>query len=321
MYLFDLHCDTVTRLHDGERLAPGDRSLRQNGAHLALGRMACYDWCQCFAIFMPDEYRGEAAVDYFESCYRFFTGQLAENADLAAQAFTAADIREIISGGRCAALLTVEGGSALAGDLGRIARLRECGVRVLTLTWNGKNELGSGMACDEGLTPLGREALPLLEEAGIVVAVSHLSDSGFWEVQKRARRPFIATHSDSRAVCGHGRNLTDDQFRAVAAAGGVVGLNFSTHFLAADDPDPSYAALSAHLGHFLALGGEDAVALGSDYDGTDVPSWLEPAERIGGLYGRVKAEYGEKLAQKLFFQNAMAFFERYDARGEPPCGM
>ena len=108
MYLFDLHCDTVTRLHDGERLAPGDRSLRQNGAHLALGRMACYDWCQCFAIFMPDEYRGEAAVDYFESCYRFFTGQLAENADLAAQAFTAADIREIISGGRCAALLTVE---------------------------------------------------------------------------------------------------------------------------------------------------------------------------------------------------------------------
>lgn len=58
MYLFDLHCDTVTRLHDGERLAPGDRSLRQNGAHLALGRMACYDWCQCFAIFMPDEYRG-----------------------------------------------------------------------------------------------------------------------------------------------------------------------------------------------------------------------------------------------------------------------
>ena len=194
-------------------------------------------------------------------------------------------------------------------------------MRVLTLTWNGKNELGSGMACDEGLTPLGREALPLLEEAGIVVDVSHLSDSGFWEVQKRARRPFIATHSDSRAVCGHGRNLTDDQFRAVAAAGGVVGLNFSTHFLAADDPDPSYAALSAHLGHFLALGGEDAVALGSDYDGTDVPSWLEPAERIGGLYGRVKAEYGEKLAQKLFFQNAMAFFERYDARGEPPCGM
>ena len=203
MYLFDLHCDTVTRLHDGERLAPGDRSLRQNGAHLALGRMACYDWCQCFAIFMPDEYRGEAAVDYFESCYRFFTGQLAENADLAAQAFTAADIREIISGGRCAALLTVEGGSALAGDLGRIARLRECGVPVLTLTWNGKNELGSGMACDEGLTPLGREALPLLEEAGIVVDVSDLSDSGFWEVQKRARRPFIATHSDSRAVCGH----------------------------------------------------------------------------------------------------------------------
>ena len=139
MYFFDLHCDTITRLNTGERLEPGDRSLRRNGAHIDLERMEGLSWCQCFAVFMPDGLRGRAAIDYYEQSLRFFRAQLAANKDRIVQVRTADEILAAVKDGKCAALLTVEGGSVLAGEPSRAAELAADGVRMLTLTWNGEN--------------------------------------------------------------------------------------------------------------------------------------------------------------------------------------
>ena len=313
MYLFDLHCDTITRLHDGIRLQPGDRSLCQNAAHLSLEGMSGFSWTQCFAIFIPDEKRGRAAADYFEACYAFFCAQLAENAGRIAQARTAGQVQSLLAAGKAAALLTVEGGAVLGGRLEGVDRLASCGVKLLTLTWNGPNELGSGNAApDRGLTPFGRAAVARLEERGIGVDVSHLNDRGFWELSEVARRPFVASHSNARAVCPHPRNLTDAQIRRLVQVGGLVGLNYHAPFLA-EDGRPAFRDLAAHIRHFLDLGAQDILALGSDYDGSDPPDWLLPVGKLETLYRQVAKEFGGQLAEQLFFQNAMAFWKRFEA--------
>ena len=188
MYFFDLHCDTITRLNTGERLEPGDRSLRRNGAHIDLERMEGLSWCQCFAVFMPDGLRGRAAIDYYEQSLRFFRTQLAENKDRIVQVRTADEILAAVKDGKCAALLTVEGGSVLAGEPSRAAELAADGVRMLTLTWNGENELGSGADMPGGLTPRGVKAVEACEDAGIIIDVSHLNDRGFGQMADLARR-------------------------------------------------------------------------------------------------------------------------------------
>lgn len=324
MFLFDLHCDTIGRLHDSICLKPGESvflsgeerlsetdTLLHNHGHLALDRMSAIDWCQCFAIFMPDQYRGPDALTYFESCYRYFQSQLAQNTSRLAQVRTSGEVRSAFSGGKAAAMLTVEGGSALGGDLARIGRLAECGVRVMTLTWNGENELASGSATTHGFSEFGREAVAEMERVGIVADVSHLNDRGFEQLTGFARRPFIATHSNARSVHNHPRNLTDDQFRHIVSIGGIVGLNFCIHFLS-DEPDPAFPRLAAHLERFLRLGGEDTVALGSDFDGCDVPSWLDSGEKLQDLYRAVCGGFGQRIADKLFFTNAADFFARWE---------
>ncbi|MDO5709077.1 MAG: membrane dipeptidase, partial [Coriobacteriales bacterium] len=151
------------------------------------------------------------------------------------------------------------------------------------------------------------------EDRRIVVDVSHLNDVGFWDLMRVVRRPIAASHSNLRAVCGHRRNLTDDQFRAIVDGGGIVGLNYCIEFVcdgAARPHDVSFEALSAHIERFLDLGGEQAIALGSDFDGCTTPDWLDTAEKNTGFYQRVVGRFGTTIANRLFFENARAFFVR-----------
>jgi membrane dipeptidase len=320
--IFDLHCDTIDRLcmpasswsfTAGSADVPAShlQDLAENDAHVSLERMEGAQWCQCFAIFMPDEFRGQRACAFFDHAYACFEEQMVRHADRIVPVRTAADIDAAFSSGRQAAMLTVEGGSVLAGDLDRIGLLVERCVRIVTITWNGSNELGSGHATRNGLTDLGRKAIPALEEAGILVDVSHLNDEGFWEVEELAQRPFVATHSNLRAVCDHQRNLTDDQFRAIAERGGLVGINFSSKFLAdgLSNPKPDY--LLRHVDHALSLGGEHVLALGSDYDGTEIPTWLCPCDKMLDLRDLLVREFGEEVAEQVCFQNAHDFLSRW----------
>ncbi len=209
----------------------------------------------------------------------------------------------------------MEGASFLEDDGAvetRLDALAEAGVRMVTLTWNGPNALGSGNDAADGLTAFGRVAVRELERRRIAVDVSHLNDAGFKDVCAVADRPFAASHSNARAICGHPRNLADWQLRELADRGGVAGLNFCRDFLSQTHADPMPDDVLRHVDHVLETAGEDVLALGSDYDGCDVPGWLDPCDRVGDLHALLAREFGRTVADKAFFGNAHAFFARLE---------
>lgn len=323
--VLDLHSDTVT---DGLLLGYG---LAGNTAHIDLLRPpAGMGWCQTFAIYITDHLRGQPALDWYRRSRDFFRGQLAAYPGLIRQVTTAREVEDTLDAGQVAAILAVEGGSVLMGNPDVLEELAADGVRFLTLTWNGVNELASGNQSDMGLTPVGYQALARMEQLGIIADVSHLNDPGFWDVARAATRPFIATHSNSRAICSHPRNLTDDQFRVMVEQGGLVGLNFTVGFLKEDGwmpPElqeaypktapPGWVTprhLLDHVLHLLDLGGEDVLALGSDFDGTEVPDFLPGAEAFPVMEQLLlDAGLGAALTHKILYQNARDFLRRTDA--------
>lgn len=303
--LIDLHCDTLT--------CPGEgNTLDLPGRHFSLSAIPeGVRWCQCCAIFIPDALRGGEAVAYYEKHRDSFYRQMDALSDKVLPCRTTAEIEGAWAQGKAAAVLTVENGSALAGQLDRIETLARDGVRMLTLTWNGENELGSGNATDHGLSDFGREAVRALEEAGIIVDASHLNDRGFDDLLETAERPFVASHSNARSVCGHRRNLTDGQIAEMVGRGCLIGLNYYNDFLRTDGQPASPDDLRRQVEHFLALGAERCLALGSDADGADLPPWLDSPEQFAGLYQSfLDWSLTPSQADGLLWHNALTFFQR-----------
>jgi len=284
MYIFDLHCDTLTRcIQKSEPLACA-------GGHLSLERGARLGrWGQVFAAFVPDTLRGQAAAGCADRALDFYRSQL----------------RGIKRA--CTPVLAIENGSALAGDLGKLDGFAARGVRILTLTWNGANELGCGARCDPslGLTPFGRAAVGRMFALGVVPDVSHLNEAGFRDVAELAaahEKPFWATHSNCAAIRPRRRNLSDNQLRTIFSSGGLVGLNLYTDFLGGAG---TARDLARHLERVIDLGGEDCVALGSDFDGCEIHPSLAGIEKMEFLGGEL-ARYGFSAEQrkKFFWSNA-----------------
>lgn len=306
MKLADLHCDTLWQCYK-----EGIPSIRKNTLHIDLERGNRYSpWMQCFAAWMPDENRGKAAQDVFEKMSRIYEKFLLENADRMYPVYAGADIEAAASEGKCASIFAVEGGSAAGGTLAGIRWLYEKGVRMMTLTWNKANEIGGGADEPGSLTPFGKEAVREMERLGMVIDVSHASDPLFWSVAENTEKPFVATHSDSRAVCPHRRNLTDEEFLEICRRGGLVGLNFTREFLSEEGDRAVPEDILQHAEHFLALGGENVLAMGSDFDGTVVPdgiTGIESMEEIAEMF--LRHNYSEKLVSKIFYENAHKFFQ------------
>lgn len=305
MSYFDLHCDTISDC------CKTGKPLWENDFQLSLARGKKYvPWIQCFAVWIPDEKRGKAALDYFDTVFRCFQAELKKNKDLVRFCRTADDLKRVREQKEIGAVLTVEGGAAAAGEINRLQYLAECGVRVMTLTWNSSSEFGDGAGVEKphGLTEFGKRAVAEMERLNIVVDVSHASDPLFYDVARNTKKPFIATHSNSRSVCGGGRNLTDEQFGIIRARGGLVGINFVPDFLNSSgtaDVDDVFR----HIDHFLSLGGEKAVCIGSDFDGTRLPDGFTGVESAELVAERMlRANYSESLVRSVFFENAYQFF-------------
>ena len=326
--VFDLHCDTIDALamRDCMPFAGGRGAIQgdmaSNNLQLALDRMqAVGPWCQCYAVWVPDDLSGLPTPDplwFYRRARDYFFAQVKEHAGGVAQVRDARDIEGVLAAGKTAAMLTVENGSPVGSDLAIVDEWAADGVKMVTLTWNGKNTIASGHDTQDGLSPFGREVVRVLEDRRIVVDVSHLNDVGFWELMKVVRRPFAASHSNARSVCGHRRNLTDDQFRAIVDAGGVVGINYFRGFIsdrvagydAPVDGEVTFEELAAHVEHFLDLGGAGTIALGSDFDGSETPAWLDACEKVAPFYERIAGHFGQELADRMFWENAHDFFVR-----------
>lgn len=307
MEMFDLHCDTITVCMEH------GKELRNNDLHIDLETLPRGDkWCQAFAIFILDDLRGRDAVDYFNRCLATYSEQMEKNSDLISRVQSYEELQKCFAEGKFASILAVEGGAALGGRLEMVDYLRQCGVRLLTLTWNGANEIASGSVTEQGISDFGRQAIARMEQQGIIVDVSHLNDNSFADLCKIATKPFIATHSNSRSICGHLRNLTDEQFCEIRDRGGLVGMNYYRSFITDDGVTNDIGDLIKHIKHFLALGGEDVIALGSDFDGADIPEYLNSLGKVENLAIALRdAGIEERIIHKIFFENADNFFRKY----------
>lgn len=305
MKLFDLHCDTIERMEElGE-------NMLTDKTQLSLKYLPQIEkWCQTFAIFIPDSKRGVDAVSYYEQVLAYFHKMLEKHADIVEMANTADDIRRITGSKKCAALLSVEGGAVLDGKLENIEKLKKDGVKMMTLTWNGANELASGSVNPEmGFTAFGREAVKEMERQNIIVDVSHLNDKGMEELMGFATKPIIATHSNLRSVCSHKRNVTEEMFKYIVEHKGLCGLNLLHGFVSDEPMKDSKAELFRHVYRMLELGGEDVIACGSDFDGGITSQMDNPA--LFASFGDYMVDHGisRRVSDKIMFENALHFFE------------
>ncbi|HUX36954.1 MAG TPA: dipeptidase [Rectinemataceae bacterium] len=276
MFVMDGHCDTVLDLV-GLSLSTDDRSPRDffargEGGHVDLPRLVEGGvGCQIFALFTDDEYvpmAREHTWRLLETMEGVFEGNrgivLARNK---------AEILAARAEGRVAGMLSIEGGEAIGEELGELGAFYDRGLRLMGLTWNRRNAIGRGAGTgtpadgEGGLTAFGVEVLREMERLGMVVDASHLSDEALDQVLDLAEGPVVASHSNSRALVPHRRNLSDAQAERIAATGGLVGITFAGLFV---DPDPARVTkerILEHLEHFLSLLGPDHVGIGSDFDG------------------------------------------------------
>lgn len=298
---FDAHCDTVS-------CCLGlDVSLRENALQLDLCRGRGFSRrAQFFALYHD---AAKAPPDgMWAQCLRLydrFCRETEQNADLIRHCRTGAEVDDAVAAGQEAALLSIEGADLLDCEAERISLVASWGVKLINLTWNRANPL-SGTHREEpdrGLSEQGRGFVRELETQDVYADVSHLSDAGFWDLVKMARRPIVASHSNARAVCPHSRNLTDDQFRAIRDLGGVAGLNFCPAFV--DETRPSLEGLIRHVEHFLALDGEKTLCIGGDLDGCEpAPVGIGGEEDVPRLYEALRQRgYDRALLEDIFWNN------------------
>lgn len=298
MKFFDLHCDTITELHKSKG------SLAKNDGHISLDRASYLtEYVQDYAIFIPDEYRGKAAVDYFDSVYAYYKNEMSING-----ISEYADRKDT----RLKSILSVEGGAGLGGTIDGLHHLADCGVKLITITWNGRNELASGCfdEKDIGLIAFGKEAIREMEKLRIAADVSHLSVKGFYDLADIAEKPFMASHSCIDIVDNYKakhRNLTKEQVKIIAEHKGVIGINLWEKLLG--NEDNSSDAVLRHMSEIIDIGGEDIVAMGTDFDGCDINPELAGIEKIQSLHDYLSHHgFDEKLLDKIFFSNADRFF-------------
>ena len=298
---FDAHCDTIYRcLRTGAQ-------LRENDGHLDLRRASAFwRFAQVFALYQdPEEVpQGSTMVREGQLLHQKFLREMEQNRNVIVPCRTGAEVDRAAADGKMAAILSIEGAELIGCDPGQVETAAEWGVRLLNPVWNHANRLSGSNAelPEQGLTSYGRDFARRMEDCGIYPDVSHISDPGFWDVVRLARGPVVASHSNSRALCPHRRNLTDDMFRAIRDSGGVVGLNLYRPFVG---PAGTMEELTAHVEHFLSLGGEKTLCLGGDLDGCEeLAAGMEGIQDVPQLWQALAARgYPQTLLEDLFWNN------------------
>ena len=308
MRIFDLHCDTLFKFYENEQYY-----LSQNNGHITDYGLAQGDYlAQCFAVYQPTDITGDSGFEFFKNQCEAFKN-IVKGSSVLEFATCKKDLERNRQNGKVSAVLTVENTDFLQGDISKIEAARENGVRILGLTHNGENCLGFPHSVDRKLNAMplkgfGCEVVDALNSTNITVDVSHLNEGGFWDVKRLSKKPFVATHSGCTAVFGHSRNLNDEQIKAIAESGGVVGCVFYSHFLNGTD-ETRVDDIIRHLEHLVKVGGEDVAAFGSDFDGMECQLFLQNASGMQILTDAVIQKFGHTVAEKLCFKNAMRIME------------
>ena len=308
MKLIDMHCDTISVLHESKE----NVCLRENNFHVDLQKLKkANSKAQFFALFTELEEIKEInqqPYEYVNNMLNRFNKEIEENKELIALARSYDEMQENEKNNKISAFLTIEEGEVLEGSLDNLKEVYDKGVRLITLTWNYANTLGYPNCKKEfmnkGLTKRGIEVVEMMNELGMIVDVSHLSDGGFYDVLKHSKKPFVASHSNARSITNHSRNLTDEMIKYLANNGGVMGLNFCAPFLS-NDKVTRVKYMIEHLKHIRNVGGVDVMAMGTDFDGIGGELEIANIGEIDKLIVELKKSgFKEDEIDKIWHKNA-----------------
>ncbi len=282
--VIDAHSDTALRMLRGENICLEGQSGHIDVPRLIKGGVDA----QFFAIFVHPRITGDEAVNRARRMIQLVKQAAESCPDKMALATTASEIEKLAAQGKIAALLGLEGGHVIQGNINTLKEFYALGVRYMTLTWSNSNDFadaGDGETKWNGLNPLGKQVVQTMNRMGMIVDVSHVSDETFRDVMEITTAPVIASHSSCRALRDIPRNMSDEMLKAVARNGGVVCINFFPRFLAdtgeegsAREREVPVDVLIDHIDHAIRVAGVDHVGLGSDFDGiTAVPKGMKDA--------------------------------------------
>ena len=316
--IVDLHCDTISEIFKGRKAG---MNLKENRLMIDINKLKKSDTLlQCFAMFT---HLGDvkSPYDYVNELIDLFEVEIEKNSS---DISFVKSYDDIISNKKISAFLTIEEGEAIEGSIDNLEHFYNRGVRMMTLTWNFENSIGFGNKrvikdgklvgyipdTENGLKPFGFEVVEKMEEMGMIVDVSHLSDAGIYDIIDMARKPFVASHSNARVVCDHPRNLTDDLIKKMANKGCISGLNFYPDFLSNNFSNRERMAYIDDaiemLKYMVNLGGREFVALGSDYDGfDDILEWKDASGTKSLIEAMDKAGFGHSLIENITYKNAL----------------
>ena len=300
--MIDLHCDTIMQLLDH----PDSGDLYRNTWKIDIEKLQkAHSKVQDFALFIN---LGKTKDPYgrYEEMRNLCTTQIHLYGEHIQHVLSYQDVESVYESGKIGALMSIEEGGVLGGDLDKLKQAYQDGVRLITLTWNYPNGLGEPHCGEQHkkLTPKGIEFVEAMQDLGIIVDCSHLNDAGTEQLGDILDVPFVASHSNAREVTAHTRNLPDNLIKLIANKGGVIGLNFAQSFLGTS-PVSRIDDIVKHGLYLINKGGEDVVALGTDFDGIKPNTEIKDASEMYRLYDAFK-EAGLSLEQceKLFWKNA-----------------
>jgi len=305
MKLIDMHCDTIFEL-----MRRKGESLKGNSLCISLDYMKqAKSMAQFFACFLyADEFGWDYTKGYEKALemIAYAKKEFAENEGSIELALNYEDLKKNESNGKISAFLTIEEGGILEGKIERLEHLFQEGIRLMTLTWNYENCIGYPNKMSGGLKAFGVEVVRKMNRLGMIIDVSHLSDDGFWDVLKYSSKPFVASHSNARALCNHPRNLSDDMIKALAEKGGVMGINFYPYFIR-ESGSATIENIVEHIQHIYQIGGEDVIAIGTDFDGFDEgKSEISHLGQMDVVYDAIKRQgFTERQIDKIWNRNAM----------------
>ncbi|PWW06474.1 membrane dipeptidase [Paenibacillus cellulosilyticus] len=305
--LVDFHCDVLWKLLEHEELSFDDHS--DSRIDVTPGRLqASQAILQTFAIYTSPQKASQAAI--WKSVDLFYDKVLSNPRMHLIR--DAADIDHAMNNGLTGALLSLEGVDGLQGDFTMLRLLYRLGLRAVGLTWNHANWAADGVLEPRqgGLTAKGGQFVEECERLGIILDVSHLTERGFWELADRVKRPFIASHSNAKALCPHARNLTDDQIKALIAIDGRIGITYVPYFVR-EDGKATIIDVLRHIEHVAGLGGAKQLMLGSDFDGIEqyVQSLRHPAD-VRKLVNEMLKVFPEQVVTDITSANAIRFLKQ-----------
>ena len=258
-------------------------------------------YLQTFACFVSAEEKEPFQKALY--CVKIFESEVMKAKIL--QVRNKQDAVNVFAQNRIGGLLALENCVALCSNIENLYYLYNRGFRMIGLTWNGDNCVGSGVyGSKKGLTDFGKKVVLHAQKLGIVVDLSHVNEKGFWDTIELSTKPIICSHSNAKSVCLHPRNLTDAQLQAIISIGGVVGVNFYPPFLT-ESENATQKDIIKHIEYICSLGGQNCVGIGSDFDGIKIcAKGVDGANKVYKLFNELsRLGYSSELIEKIAYKN------------------